>query len=81
MYDNATESLIIASTFEQHCFYVPDQPYLFVQTWQHIRMRCQFCLFMQVGFAILGFISGSVGLRGTFAPQGDNKDTVKVHHL
>ena len=36
---------------------------------------------MQVGFAILGFISGSVGLRGTFAPQGDNKDTVKVHDL
>lgn len=36
---------------------------------------------MQVGFAILGFISGSVGLRGTFAPQGDNKDTVKVHGL
>lgn len=35
--------------------------------------------FMQVGFAILGFISGSVGLRGTFAPEGDNQDTVKVH--
>lgn len=36
---------------------------------------------MQVGFAILGSISGSVGLRGMFAPEGDNKDTVKVHHL
>lgn len=35
-------------------------------------------MFMQVGFAILGFISGSVGLRGKFVPQGDNKDTVKV---
>ncbi|KAL3137903.1 hypothetical protein ABBQ38_005152 [Trebouxia sp. C0009 RCD-2024] len=32
----------------------------------------------KVGFAILGFISGSVGLRGTFTPEGDNKDTVKV---
>ena len=35
-------------------------------------------ILLQVAFAILGFISGSVGLRGTFAPQGDNKDTVKV---
>ena len=41
------------------------------------RRRSQQCS-MQVAFAILGVISGSVGLRGTFAPQGDNQDTVKV---
>ena len=43
--------------------------------------RCQTFLFVQVGFAILGFISGSVGLRGKFVPEGNNKDTVKVHNL
>lgn len=72
---------IVAITLERHHrMYQISVTYL-VQIWQHICMRCQLFLFMQVGFAILGFISGSVGLRGTFAPQGDNKDTVKVHHL
>lgn len=33
---------------------------------------------LQVAFALLGCIPGSIGLRGTFAPQGDKQDTVKV---
>lgn len=32
----------------------------------------------KVGFALFGFILGSIGLRGTFTPQGDSKDTVRV---
>lgn len=32
----------------------------------------------KVAFALLGCIPGSIGLRGTFAPQGDEQDTVKV---
>ena len=36
------------------------------------------CYVLQVAFALLGCIPGSIGLRGTFAPQGDEQDTVKV---
>ena len=33
---------------------------------------------MQVEFALLGFISGYVGLRGKLEPVGSDQDTVKV---
>lgn len=36
------------------------------------------CYVLQVAFALMGCIPGSIGLRGTFAPQGDEQDTVKV---
>lgn len=33
---------------------------------------------LQVGFKLLGFIPGFVGLRGKLAPVGSGKDTVRV---
>ena len=73
-----SEYLQAKPCYQQGCFTASLSLWFCHSNQMNVWMLLSRCYVLQVAFALLGCIPGSIGLRGTFAPQGDEQDTVKV---